>query len=128
MFAGHAAAVWQPRDSSRASTCACSSPRLGCSIVLWVFVLAGPEAVAIPADFAHTQQPEFGLACRTACSPALLGRSSSCVRSCSSAGGDRATRDGNVVGLQRRHTVARRRVAIEAAQCARVRPAEECPR
>ena len=60
MFAGHVgAALALGRAERRVSVGAFVMAALFLDAVLWVLILAGREAVAIPADFAATHQPEF---------------------------------------------------------------------
>jgi hypothetical protein len=60
MFAGHVgAALAIGRAERRVNVGVFVVAALLLDIVLWILVLLGRESVAIPADFASTQQPEF---------------------------------------------------------------------
>jgi hypothetical protein len=60
MFAGHlGVALAIGRAERRVNVGVLALAALGLDVLLWSFVLAGWEAVAIPADFASRHQPEF---------------------------------------------------------------------
>lgn len=60
MFAGHVGvALALGRADRRINVGVLAAAALLLDIVLWLFVLAGWEAVSIPSDFGSTHQPEF---------------------------------------------------------------------